>query len=116
MGARALLQEMLALVRAQADAVAAGDHQAVADGAARHEALLATLSKAEPDGSPDELRAIVSEIDRAKAKLSRLLQGEAERVEFLLRLVLGGATVKPVGYPTGHWQPTGAVGRLNRRT
>lgn len=116
MGARALLTEMLDLLRAQTGAIIAGDHQAVSRGADRHEALLSELRLAEVDISPDELQTMLAEIDREKLKLQSLLQSESNRVDFMLRLILGGGQPKAAGYPGGLTQPPRLSRGLDRRT
>lgn len=116
MGARTILTEMLGLLQGQTAAIIAGDHQALARGAERHEALLAELQTAEVDTCDEELRTLVTEVDREKQKLQSLLQSEASRVDFMLRLILGGGQAKAVGYPAGLTQPARLSRGLDRRT
>ncbi|HYG60751.1 MAG TPA: hypothetical protein VD902_21965 [Symbiobacteriaceae bacterium] len=116
MGATAILAEMRDLLKAQADAVVAGEHQQVSAGALRHEELLRALETAEMDASPDELRPLVEEIQAEKQRLVSLLESEGARVDFLLRLILGGGAPKPGGYPASIGKAPGQAGRLNRRT
>jgi hypothetical protein len=116
MGARALLEEMLDLVQAEIQAVLAGDHAGLAAGSTRHEELLAVLPDAEVDADPGQLRVLISRIDLEKAKLRSLLESESGRVDFMLRLILGGGKPAPGSYPVSHWQQRGPSQRLNRRT
>jgi hypothetical protein len=116
MSAKAILQEMLELVKAEIEAVKTGDHQKVLDGALRHEQLLSALETAEWDAPPEELRALAAELDREKTKLQSLVTAEAARVDFLLRLMLGSGAPKASGYPTGDLRRQGQSYRLNRRT
>jgi hypothetical protein len=113
MGARAILTEIRDLLQAQIDAVVAGDHQQVLAGALRHEELLRDLDGAELDATPAEIKALVDEIQTVKSKLQSLLTTESARVDFLLRLILGGGPPKPGGYPASAAKQ---AGRLNRRT
>lgn len=115
MGARDLLSEILQLLRAQNEAVVARNHQALLEGAAVHERLLQDLDTAELDATPEELQAIATEIEREKTKLQSLLTAEGQRVDFLLRLYIGGAQPKAATYKAG-WRPEGRSGKLNRRT
>lgn len=116
MGVQAILTEMRDLLRAQTAAVIAGDHQGVARGAARHEVLLADLRTAEPEPPTDDLRALLAEVEREKQKLYSLLQTESNRVDFLLRLIMGGGQPKVGGYPNGTTQPPRLSRALDRRT
>jgi len=115
MSLRALLTEMLAVVRAETEAVKRGDHQAVMAGVERHEALLAQLEKAENDMSPAEVRGLVDEIERERTKLRSLLERQSAQVEFLLKLMVGGGG-KSTGYPGTGWATEPQSHRLNRRT
>lgn len=116
MKAQAILREMIELVRTQTERVIQGDHRAVLDGAYRNEQLLSALKEAEIDGTPDEMQALYEELTREKVKLQSLLEAESVRVDFLLRLLLGGGGPKNPGYPAGA-QKKGAHSRmLNRRT
>ncbi|MFZ5814017.1 MAG: hypothetical protein ACOY93_01765 [Bacillota bacterium] len=116
MSAKALLREMTELIQAQTENVIKGDHKAVLDGAMRHEALLAALQQAPIDGSPEEMRALYAELNRAKEKLQSLLEAESVRVDFMLRLLLGGGGPATPGYPTGNRKRDGSSRMLNRRT
>lgn len=116
MSVKPILQEMLALLRAQTDAVVAGDAQAVQAGADRHEQLLATLQGAEPAEPAEELRPLYEQINYEKTRLMSLLTSEAARADFLLRLILGPAAAKPSAYPTGAGRPQGNPRMINRRT
>lgn len=114
MSVKSILEEMLALLKQQVDAVVRGDHQAVREGAEAHERLMADLETAEHDLPPEELKALYDDIQREKTKLQSLLAVEINRVEFMLRMLVGAGTFKPVGYPG---QANGARGSrmLNRR-
>lgn len=115
MSASALLREMIELTRLQVDRVIRRDHQGLLEGARQQEALLAALQEAEIDGSPEELRALYEELDREKVKLQSLLESESQRVDFLMRLLLGGPAQKSVGYPPSVTKRAG--GRmLNKKT
>jgi len=116
MSTRAILQDMRDLLKAQIEAVIAGDAPAVLRGSARHEQLLAALEKAELDATTDEVRALSAEIEQEKTKLQSLLSVEAVRVDFLLRLILGGGQPNKSGYPTGKWRNPAGARMLNRRT
>ncbi|HWI63610.1 MAG TPA: hypothetical protein VNT75_17385 [Symbiobacteriaceae bacterium] len=116
MGARAILTEMRDLLKTQVDAVVAGEHQQVSAGAFRHEELLRALETAELDASPEELRELAVDVSFHKEKLASLLESEGIRLDFLLRLVLGGGAPKPGGYPANIGKGYGQAGRINRRT
>lgn len=115
MKAKAILAEMLGLVKAEIEAVIRGDYQALTDGVARHEALLSALATAEIDGTPEEMKALHDELNTEKQKLQSLLATESVRVDFLLRLMLGGGPSGEVGYPT-QIRAAGGARMLNRRT
>ncbi len=112
-GAKALLTEMRDLLREQVAHVVKGDHQALLDGAARHEQLLAELSRAEVDASQEELQAIYAEIEAEKTKLQSLISAEAARVDFLLRILRGTGMERGAGYPG--MSGTEGARMLNRR-
>jgi len=113
--ASALLKEMIDLTRLQVERVIKRDHQGLLEGARQQEALLAALQEAEIDGSPEELRALVEDLERERAKLRSLIEAESQRVDFLMRLLLGGPEPPGVGYPPGVKKPAG--GRvLNKKT
>lgn len=114
MSALAILNEMLELLQAQTENLIRGDHQAMMEATARHEQLLSQLEQAEVDGTPAEMRALHDEITREKTKLQSLLEAENKRVDFMLRLHLGGGERKNPGYP-GQGRSAGAR-MLNRRT
>ncbi len=116
MSVKPILEEMLALIRSQVAAVIAGDAQAVQSGADRHEQLLAALQSAQVTEHPEELQAIMAEIDREKTKLMSLLTSEAARADFLLRLILGPSAAKPSAYPGGTGRPETGARMINRRT
>ena len=115
MGARAILTEMRDLLKAQVDAVVAGEHQQVSAGAFRHERLLKELESAELDAAPEELRELAEGVQAERRKLESLLNAECARVDFLLRLFLGGGVARPGGYPQNVGHPS-RTGRLNHRT
>ncbi len=115
MSTKALLTEMLQLLKEQVDHVLKGEHQALLDGTRRHEEMLSALESAERDGSPEELRAIYEEISLEKARLQSLIESEATRVDFELRILLGGGKSKSVGYPDMSKRAKGGH-MLNRRT
>lgn len=114
MSVQTILEQMLTLLQQQVEAVVKGDHQAVKAGADAYELLSHELEHAEYDVPPEALRPLYDEIQQEKAKLQSLLSVEVNRVEFLLRLLVGSGTLKPVGYPG---QAKGAPGArmLNRR-
>jgi|GEM_PF-3230983 len=116
MSATAILTEMRELVRQQTDNVVAGDHQAVLEVAMRHEHLLYALESAELDGSPEDMHQLVAEVQREKENLRGLLTQELHRTDFLLRLILGDGSAKPVAYPGTLGQGDSKPSRLNRRT
>ncbi|WP_374711648.1 hypothetical protein [Symbiobacterium terraclitae] len=101
MSATALLQEMIELTRAQIDHVIAGDVKALTDGAAEQERLLRELQTAEIDAEPEEIRRLHDELRAETNRLSALLHMESGRVDFLLRLLLGGNDNRDPGYPSG---------------
>lgn len=101
MSTSALLREMIDLTRLQVERVIKRDHEGLMEGARQQEALLRALQEAEIDGSPEELRALYEELEREKAKLQSLLESESQRVDFLLKLLLGSQDQENVGYPTG---------------
>lgn len=113
--AKALLLDMLQLLKDQVEHLVAGRHQLLMDGAYRHEKLLADLAQAEMDATPDELRAIVEQIDIEKVKLQSLLESESTRVNFELRMLLGVRKPATPGYPDIKRRGEGP-GLLNRRT
>jgi hypothetical protein len=104
------------LLKAQVEAVVTGDHEAVLSGSQRHDLILRELETAEVDMTPAELRSMYAQIDREKVKLQSLLAAETVRVDFLLRVILGGGPPKAGGYPKGPWPHGGPSSRLNRRT
>lgn len=115
MGARAVLTELIDVLRQQTGAVVAGDHQAVLSGVSRHELLLAELESTEIDASPEELRKLHGQITRERNKLRSLLLSELGRVDFLLRVTLGARAEGAAGYSKpGSRRPAGGS-RLNRR-
>ena len=115
MSTSALLREMIDLTRLQVERVIKRDHEGLMEGARQQEALLRALQEAEIDGSPEELRALYEELEREKAKLQSLLESESQRVDFLMRLLLGGPEPKGGGYPPGVAKRAG--GRmLNKKT
>lgn len=115
MSATALLREMIELTRLQVERVIKRDHQGLLEGSRQQEALLAALQEAELDGSPEELRALYEELEKEKVKLQSLLETESQRIDFLMRLLLGGPEQKSVGYPSGVTKRAG--GRmLNKKT
>ncbi|MFZ5826802.1 MAG: hypothetical protein ACOY94_21130 [Bacillota bacterium] len=116
MSAKAILREMIELIRTQTEHVIQGDHKAVLEGAQRHEHLLSALQEAEIDGSPEEMRALYDEITHEKAKLQSLLEVENVRVDFMLRLLLGGGSSQSPGYPAGIGKRNAGSRMLNRRT
>lgn len=115
MGTRAILTEMLEVIRAQTQAVIAGDHQALISGVSRHEILLSSLEQAEIDAPPEALRELYSEIAQERDKLKSLLTAELGRVDFLLRIALGGKGPGAVGYPSMGSQRPASASRFNRR-
>lgn len=102
MSVKALLEEMLQLLREQVGHVVKGEHRELLDGAYRHEQLLsdleAALAAGPPDISPEELRPLYEEIETEKAKLQSLLQAESARTDFMLRVLLGSRQPKADGY------------------
>ena len=115
MSTSALLREMIDLTRLQVERVIKRDHQGLLEGARQQEALLSALQDAEIDGTTEELRALYDELEREKTKLQSLLESESQRVDFLMRLLLGGPEQKGVGYPPSLKKRAG--GRmLNKRT
>lgn len=102
MSVKALLEEMLQLLREQVEHVVKGEHRELLEGAYRHERLLsdleADMAAGPPDISPEELRPLYDEIEREKAKLQSLLQSESTRTDFMLRLLLGDRQPKADGY------------------
>jgi|GEM_PF-4202442 len=115
MSAKQLLLEMLQLLREQVEHVVKGEYQALLEGTRRHEQLLSAMETAEPGGTPEELRAIYEEIQFEKIKLQSLIESESVRVDFELRILLGGTKSKSVGYPDMNKRGKGAS-MLNRRT
>lgn len=115
MSARVLLGQMGDLLREQVDHIASGDTQALLAGVTRHEELLAALDSAEIDLPPDELRAIGAQLDRERDKVKALLTREGERLDFMLRLLLGGGEGRTAGYPGGSWRQEGSSRMLNHR-
>lgn len=116
MSTKAILTEMRDLVKGQIEAVIAGDAQAILAGSAGHEQLLAALERAEIDATPAEVRALSAEITQDKTTLQSLLSAEAVRVDFLLRLILGGREPRTGGYPPGKWRNQTGARLINRRT
>lgn len=114
-GTKALLNEMLQLLKDQVGHVVAGRHQELIDGAYRHEQMLAELAKSEPDGSAEELRSLAEQIELEKQKLQSLLEAESTRVDFELRIMMGGRKPATPGYPDMKRRGDGS-GILNRRT
>lgn len=115
MSVRAILTDMLATIRAETEAAVKADAKALMEGVARQEELLHQLEGAEIDMSPAEVRELVQQIEREKTKLQRLLETQAARNEFLLKLILGAGATQPVGYPGAGWDQPSQVGRLNRK-
>lgn len=116
MSAKALLNEMIDLTRTQVDRVITGDHQALLEGARQQEALLAAIQDAPIDGTPEEMRALYEQLEFEKTKLQSLLQTESQRVDFLMRLLLGGPEQKAIGYPKGTGKRKDQGRMLNRKT
>lgn len=116
MSARAILEEILALLRTQVDAVVQGDTERLMAGTARHEQLLRDLETAEVDGTPEELRPLYEQIEHERNKLQSLLTAESARVDFMLRMFLGGGKSTRVGYPDMKRTGAGGSHMLNRRT
>lgn len=114
MSTKALMNEMLDLLKAQVENVVKGDTDALVAGVERHEQILTDLQTEEVDASPEELRAIYEEITFQKTKLQSLLESESLRVQFLLRVILGGGP-KPPQYP-GAKRSQANARLLNRRT
>ncbi|MGE5673668.1 MAG: hypothetical protein ACM3XM_07225 [Mycobacterium leprae] len=114
MSVKAILLRMLELLQAEVKAVVAGDHVAVRTGADEYERLQLELEHVEYDIGPEEVKQLVEKIQAEKAKLESLLSVETNRVGFLLRLILGGTTPAPVGYPKSVKAPANAT-VLNRR-
>ncbi|HEY3367233.1 MAG TPA: hypothetical protein VGK74_19425 [Symbiobacteriaceae bacterium] len=114
MSVKAILQEILALLQQQVADVVAGDHLAVRAGAERYELLMAQLEQAEIDLSPAELKPLYDDIQQEKTKLQSLLSVEVNRVEFLLRLLVGSGSLKPIGYP-GKGRSESGSRMFNRR-
>lgn len=112
---RAILSEMQELLASQVQAVIAGDVEALNQGTARHEELLADLQDAEPDAPTEEIQELVMAVEREKLKLHSLLQTETARADFLLRLLIGGGPSKADGYPAKTWRQEGRLSRLDRR-
>lgn len=113
MSIKAILTEMLGVLRAQSEAVAANDPEALMNGTRRHEELLAAL---EQDAYPEEsteLKPLYEEIQHEKKKLQSLLLSESVRVDFLLRLILGARP--PTGYRSGGLRQEADALVLNRR-
>jgi hypothetical protein len=115
MSARLILTEMHELLAGQVEHVVAGDHQALLAGAARHEQLLHRLRTAEMDAPPEEIRALAERVEREKQKLQSLLTTQSQRVDFMLRLLIGGGEAPRVGYPGRGLGTDPRSGRLNRR-
>jgi hypothetical protein len=115
MSARAILEEMLALIKGQTEAVVSGDYKALLAGAARHEQLIGLLESAPVDASPEEIRDLCAQIDREKSKLRSLLEAESMRVDFLLRLILGGGQARTAGYPGTGGRQEGPSRLINQR-
>lgn len=113
--AKALLAEMLQLLKDQVEHVVGGRYQQLLDGAYRHEQLLAELAQAEIDATPDEVRGLVDQIEVEKLKLQSLLERESTRVDFELRVLLGTRRQATPGYPDLNRRGKGP-GLLNRRT
>lgn len=114
MGAQAVLNDLQLLLQDQTAALVRGDHEALLQGAARHEDLLKQLESAEMDLTPEELRERAERIEREKQKLQVLLTEEAGRADFLLRILLGPGETRQGGYPGGA-RPEGKPRLINRR-
>lgn len=114
-GARAILAEMLDLLRSQVSSAAKGDVQALLEGSAQHEQLLTALATAPVDASPEELRGLWEEIEQQKEHLQSLLAVESHRVDFLLRLIFGGEEQKSVGYSAAGRRTEPTARMLNTR-
>ncbi|MDF2627632.1 MAG: hypothetical protein K0R39_1463 [Symbiobacteriaceae bacterium] len=115
MTATSILTEMHQVLADQIEHVVAGNHRELLAGVARHEYLLAALRTAQIDAPSDEIRALADKVEREKEKLHSLLTAQNQRVDFMLRLLLGGGQPARGGYPgrgLGHDTPTP---RLNRR-
>jgi hypothetical protein len=67
------------------------------------------------DASPEDLRGLWEEIEQQKEHLQSLLTVESHRVDFLLRLIIGGEEPKSVGYPAAGRRPEPTARLLNRR-
>lgn len=115
MSARAILTEMRELLANQVEHVVSGDHKALLQGAAQHEQLLSALRTAELDAPPEEIRALAEQVEREKQKLQSLLASQSQRVDFMLRLLMGGGEANRVGYPGRGLGADPRSGRLNRR-
>lgn len=115
MSVQPILEEMLGLIQAQVQAVTDGDYEAVVAGATRHEEMLAALREATGDDSPEKLQPLLEQLQREKTKLQSLLTTEMTRVDFLLRLILGGEAPEAGGYSNLGPRPEGASRILDRR-
>lgn len=113
MSIKAILTEMLDVLRAQAAAVAANDPDALMAGTRRHEELLAALEQEGAPAEAAELKALYEQIQYEKKKLQSLLLSESVRVDFLLRLILG--TRQPTGYRGSGLRHEADALVLNRR-
>jgi hypothetical protein len=107
MSLKAMLDEMLALLQEQVEAVIAGDAERLALGTARHEELLSLLPGAEQDLTADQLQEHHQRLEVQRAKLVSLLMAESTRTDFMMRLLLGGKS-SAVGYPES-WHQTGVA-------
>lgn len=115
MSVRAILAEMAEQLEQQVEHVVAADYPALAAGAARHEELLAALEHAPLDVPPEEVQVLAERIIASKEKLQSLITAESKRVDFMLRLLLGGGAPRSSGYPGRGLGCEAASGRLNRR-
>lgn len=115
MSARAILTQMHEVLVSQIEHVVAGDHRALLQGAAEHEQLLTALRTAQMDAPPEEIRALAEQVEREKQKLQSLLTAQSQRVDFMLRLLIGGGETSRGGYPGRGLGTDSRSGRLNRR-
>lgn len=114
MRVNAILTEMLEVLKAQAEAVATNNPEELMAGTRRHEELLTVLEQEEPDEDLAELKALYEEVKQEKKKLQSLLLSESVRVDFLLRLILGGPR-QPARYHGGGLRHEADALVLNRR-
>lgn len=115
MNASVVLSEMCDLLQTQVEAVSGGDIEALQRGTRRHEELVAHLETATLDLAPEQLQGMLERIDQLKGYLQSLLNEEAARVDFLLRLLLTGEESRTGGYPQPGSRAESAPRLINRR-